>query len=85
MLGEEAKGPREFNSRSASAEGLGRFAEEEAEGEGDADDVVRKGSKITFTAEAFGLGFFVGQRKVCLRRTQHPLSDGRPREMLGGQ
>jgi ethanolamine utilization protein EutQ (cupin superfamily) len=24
-----------------------------------------KGSKITFTTETFGLGFFVGQRKVC--------------------
>lgn len=27
--------------------------------------VVPKGSKITFTTETFGLGFFVGQRKVC--------------------
>jgi hypothetical protein len=26
---------------------------------------VPKGSKITFTTESFGLGFFVGQRKVC--------------------
>jgi hypothetical protein len=26
--------------------------------------VVPKGSKITFTTETFGLGFFVGQRKV---------------------
>jgi hypothetical protein len=28
-------------------------------------EVVPKGSKITFTTETFGLGFFVGQRKVC--------------------
>ena len=28
--------------------------------------VVPKGSVITFTTETFGLGFFVGQRKVCL-------------------
>jgi uncharacterized cupin superfamily protein len=28
-------------------------------------DAVPKGSKITFTTETFGLGFFVGQRKVC--------------------
>lgn len=27
-----------------------------------------KGSKITFTTESFGLGFFVGQRKVRLLR-----------------
>ena len=29
-------------------------------------DSVPKGSKITFSTETFGLGFFVGQRKVCL-------------------
>jgi hypothetical protein len=28
------------------------------------DVIVPKGSKITFTTETFGLGFFVGQRKV---------------------
>lgn len=29
-------------------------------------EIVPKGSKITFTTESFGLGFFVGQRKVCI-------------------
>lgn len=50
-----------------------RIGEGEGEGEGGGLRervlilwwIVPKGSKITFTTETFGLGFFVGQRKVC--------------------